>query len=133
MSERRALQAEWAVTASTTIPDLVRRLGDDSKHLLNNELRLAKLEMHEAAHEAGAAATSFAVAFGAGVIAVVALTLFIATLIGRIVNGHMWLGAGIAGVIDVAAGAVLLRKGLAEFSEPGRALDELRASNRSRR
>jgi hypothetical protein len=116
--------------ADTTIPDLVRRLGDDSRHLLDDEVRLAKLEMHEAAHEAGAAAMSFAVAFGAGLIAVVALTVFVATLIGRVVNGHMWLGAIVAAVIDLALGAVLLKRGIAAFAEPKAALIELRDANR---
>jgi hypothetical protein len=116
--------------AETTIPDLVRRLGDDSRHLLEDEVRLAKVEMHEAAHEAGAAAISFAVAFGAGLIAVVALTVFIATVIGRAVAGHMWLGAIIAAVIDIALGAVLLKRGLSAFTEPKHALDELRGANR---
>jgi ElaB/YqjD/DUF883 family membrane-anchored ribosome-binding protein len=122
--------ARRVTTPETTIPDLVRRLGDDSKHLLEDEVRLAKVEMHEAAHEAGAAATSFAVAFGAGSIAVVALTVFIATLIGRVVSGHMWLGAIVAAVIDVALGALLLKRGLAALAEPKHALDELRAAQR---
>jgi len=114
----------------TTIPALVRQLGGDSKQLITDEVRLAKLEMHEAAHEAGAAAMLIAVAFGAGAIAAVAVTLFVATLIGRIVGGHMWLGALVAGVLDLTVGAVLLARGLAHFAEPARALDEFRAAQR---
>jgi hypothetical protein len=119
--------AQGTAPSDITIPDLVRRLGDDSKHLLTDEVRLAKLEMHEAAHEAGAAAISFAVAFGAGLLAIVALTVFIATLIGRVVSGHMWLGAVVAGVLDLVIGAVLLKHGLSAFAEPAHALDELRS------
>jgi hypothetical protein len=110
----------------TTIPDLVRRLGDDSKHLLTDEVRLAKLEMHEAAHEAGAAAMNFAVAFGAVAIAAVAVTVFIATLIGRAVSGHMWLGVLVAGVLDVGVGGALIKKGLDAFKETPHAVGELR-------
>ena len=118
------------ITADTTIPELVRQLGDDSKQLLTDEVRLAKLEMHEAAHEAGAAATLLAVAFGAGVVTIVAFTLFVATLIGRVVSGHMWLGALVASVIDVAIGAMLIKAGLGAFAEPSRALDEFRSAQR---
>ena|SRR5215831_172424 len=110
----------------TTIPDLVRRLGDDSKHLLSDEVRLAKLEMHEAAHEAGAAAKFFAVALAAGALAAVALTVLIATAIGRAVNGHMWAGTLIAGVVDLIVGAVLLKLGIGAYAESPRALSELR-------
>jgi hypothetical protein len=123
----RSLVQETA-SSEITIPDLVRRLGDDSKHLLTDEVRLAKLEMHEAAHEAGAAATSFAVAFGAGLLAIVALTMFIATLIGRVASGHMWVGAIVAGIVDVVIGALLVKRGLTAFAEPARALDELRSA-----
>jgi uncharacterized membrane protein YqjE len=114
----------------TTIPDLVRRLGDDSKHLLSDEVRLAKLEMHEAAHEAGAAAKFFAVALAAGALAAVALTVLIATAIGRAVNGHMWAGTLIAGVVDLILGAVLVKLGIGAYAESPRALGELRDAQR---
>jgi hypothetical protein len=130
MTHADTVVAGRAVAPEITIPDLVRQLGGDSKQLLTDEVRLAKLEMHEAAHEAGAAAVVLAVAFGAGVIAVVALTLLIATLIGRFVSGHMWLGAIVAAVLDVAVGAVLIKRGLVAFAEPSRALDELRSAQR---
>lgn len=120
--------ARWPVTPDTTIPELVRRLGGDSKRLLANEVRLAKLEMHEAAHEAGAAAISLAVAFGASVLGVVALTVFVATLVGRLVSGHMWIGVLAAAVLDLAIGAALVKRGLSDLTEPKRALDEIRAA-----
>ena len=128
MNHEDASIARRRATPDMTIPDLVRRLGDDSKRLITDEVRLAKLEMHESAHEAGAAAMLFAVAFGAGVIAIVAVTLFIATLMGRVAGGHMWLGALVAAVIDLGAGTLLVTKGLGAFAEPSRALDEFRAS-----
>jgi Putative Actinobacterial Holin-X, holin superfamily III len=122
--------ARRGVTPETTIPELVRQLGGDSKQLLTDEVRLAKFEMHEAAHEAGAAAMLIAVAFGAGVVAAIAVTLFVATLIGHVVSGHMWLGALVAGVLDVGVGALLVTRGLAAFAEPSRALEEFRAARR---
>jgi hypothetical protein len=118
------------ITPDTTIPELVQSLGDDSKHLLGDEVRLAKLEMREAAHHAGTAAKFLAIAFAAVVLTAVAMTVFIATLIGRLADGHMWLGALVAGVIDLVVGGVLLKKGLDAFAEPSHALDELRAAQR---
>jgi hypothetical protein len=130
MTHPEVVTARREVLPETTIPDLVRQLGGDSKQLITDEVRLAKLEMHEAAHEAGAAAMLIAVAFGAGVAAAVAVTLFITTLIGHVVSGHMWLGALVAGVLDVGAGAVLVTRGLAALREPSRALDEFREVQR---
>ena len=44
----------------------------------------------------------------------VALTVFVATLIGRIANGHMWVGALVTGVIELALGFWLLKRGLVD-------------------
>ena len=38
------------------------------------------------------------VAFAIGIVALVGLTLFLVTLIGRLANGHMWIGAILTGV-----------------------------------
>jgi hypothetical protein len=133
MTPAEAAIARRGITPETTIPELVRQLGGDSKQLLTDEVRLAKLEMHEAAHEAGAAAMLFAVAFGAGVVAAVAITLFVATLIGRVVDGHMWLGALIAAVIDFGVGAMCIKHGLAAFAETTRATNEFRDAQREQR
>lgn len=129
MKARAPVGRGW-VTPETTIPDLVRQLGSDSKQLVSGEVHLAKLEMREAAHRAGAASVWLAVAFAAALIAAVAVTLFVATLIGRVAAGHMWLGAIVAAGVDIAAGALLLKRGMREFAEPSEALDELRSARR---
>ena len=41
--------------------------------------------------------------FGIGVVMLVALTIFLATLIGRIAAGHMWVGALVTGVGEAVA------------------------------
>jgi putative superfamily III holin-X len=112
----------------TTIPELVRWLGDDSKHLVSDEVRLAKLEMREAAHHASAGALSLAIAFAAVLVAVVAATVFVATLIGRVAGGHMWLGSIVAAVLDLVVGALLVKKGLGDFAEPAHAFEELKSA-----
>jgi hypothetical protein len=110
------------------IPDLVRRLGDDSKRLMTDEVRLAKLEVRDNVKRSGHGVLWLVVAFGCGVVAMVALTLFLATLIGRIAAGHMWVGAMVTGVIELAVGGFLVKKGLVAFKEPSYSLEATRES-----
>ena len=110
------------------IPDLIRQLGDDSKRLVSDEVRLAKLEMSESVHRAGQGAVRLAVAFGVGIVMLVALTIFLVTLIGRLAAGHMWVGALVTGIVELAVAVVLLKKGLATLHEPSYTLEETRDS-----
>jgi hypothetical protein len=110
------------------IPDLIRQLGDDSKRLVADEVRLAKLEMKESVQRAGTGAVQLAVAFGVGVVMLVALTIFLATLIGRIAAGHMWVGALVTGIIELGLAVVLLRRGMGVLREPSYTFEETRAA-----
>jgi hypothetical protein len=112
----------------TGIPDLIRQLGDDSKRLVADEVRLAKLEMKESVQRAGRGAVQLAVAFGIGVVMLVALTIFLATLIGRIAAGHMWVGAILTGIIELGVAVVLLRRGMGVLKEPSYTLEATRAA-----
>ena len=112
------------------IPDLVRRLGDDSKRLVRGEVRLAKLEIKDNVKRTGHGVLWLAIAFGISVIAMVALTLFLVTLIGRLAGGHMWVGALVSGVIELGVALVLIKKGLATFKQPSYTLEETRAGLR---
>jgi hypothetical protein len=110
------------------IPDLIRQLGDDSKRLVADEVRLAKLEMKESVQRAGHGAVRLAVAFGIGIVTLVALTVFLATLIGRLAAGHMWVGAIVTGLVELAIAALILRKGLTVLREPSYTLEDTRES-----
>jgi len=110
------------------IPDLIRQLGDDSKRLVADEVRLAKLEMKESVHRAGRGAVQLAVAFGIGVVMLVALTIFLATFIGRLASGHMWVGAVVTGLVELALAVVLLRRGMGVLRQPSYSLAETRAA-----
>ena len=110
------------------IPDLIRQLGDDSKRLVADEVRLAKLEMKESVQRAGTGAVQLAVAFGVGVVMLVALTIFLATLMGRLAAGHMWVGALVTGIIELGLAVVLLRRGMGVLREPSYTLEETRAA-----
>jgi uncharacterized membrane protein YqjE len=113
------------------IPDLIHRLGDDSKRLMSDEVRLAKLEMRDNVARAGKGVLWLGVAFGIGVVALVALTLLLSTLIGRVASGHMWVGALVTGILELGLALVLIKKGLAAFAAPSYTLEQTRASLKS--
>ena len=106
----------------------MRRLTDDGKRLVADEVRLAKIETKENVKNAGRGGVRLAIAFGIGVVAMVALTLVLVTLIGRIANGHMWVGAIVTGVVETVVALVLIRKGIHAFAEPSYTLAETRAA-----
>ncbi len=97
------------------VPDLVRRLRDDSKRLVADEIQLARLETADSVFRATRGLLWLALAFGVSVVMIVALTIFLTTLIGRIANGHMWIGATVTGVMELVTGAWLAKRGLAEM------------------
>ena len=108
------------------IPDLIRRLGDDSKRLVNDEIRLAKLEARESLHDASRGALRLGIAFGIAVVALTALTVLLASVIGRALGGNYWAGALITGAIELIVAVVLIKKGLGDFTEPSYTFDETR-------
>lgn len=112
------------------IPDLVRSLADDSKRLLGDEVRLAKLETKESMREASKGMLWLALAFGVGVVMLVALTLMLATLIGDLAGGHMWVGALVTGVLELAVAAWLVKKGLGAFRTDAYSLPETRETTK---
>jgi uncharacterized membrane protein YqjE len=110
----------------TGIPDLIRRLTQDSKRLVTDEVRLAKLETKESLGRVTRGALWMSLAFGSSVVMLVALTIFLATLIGRIANGHMWLGAIVTGLVELGLGAWCLKRAFALYAEPSYTLEESR-------
>lgn len=108
-------RARVPIDPDVGIPDLIRNLADDSKRLLGDEVRLAKLEMKDSMREASKGTLWLALAFGVGVVMLVALTLMLATLIGDLANGHMWIGALVTGLLELAVAAWLIKKGIGEF------------------
>jgi hypothetical protein len=110
------------------IPDLVHRLTDDSKRLMTDEVHLAKLEVTDNVKRAGKGSMLLAVSFGIGVVALSFVTLGVATLIGRLAAGHMWVGAVVAAVIELPIGFVLLKRGLHAYAEPSYSLEQTRES-----
>jgi hypothetical protein len=114
------------VDPNTGIPDLIRDLADDSKRLLKDEVSLAKLETKESVRRASKGALWMALAFGIGVVALVALTLLIVTLIGRLANGHMWVGALVTGALELGVALFLIKRGMGALKEPSYTLEDTR-------
>ena len=100
------------------IPDLIRRLSDDSKRLVTDEVSLAKIEAKESLSRATRGFMWLGLALAVSVVMMVALTIFLTTLIGRAVNGHMWLGAIVTGVIELGLGAYLIKRAMTAITEP---------------
>ncbi|MDF1505431.1 phage holin family protein [Roseisolibacter sp. H3M3-2] len=100
------------------IPDLIRRLADDSKRLALDEVRLAKLEMKDNVRDGAKGGVRLAIAFGAGVVALTALTIALAALLGRLLNGNYWAGTLIVGALELGAAFVLVTRGLKRMAEP---------------
>ena len=109
------------------IPDLIKRLTDDSKRLVTDEVRLAKLEASEAAKTAAKGAMWMGMALGVGVVMLIALTVAVAAGIGELANGNYWLGALITGALWLGIGIWLIKRGLSEFSKPSYTFEETRA------
>jgi hypothetical protein len=121
-------QHRTRVEPDVGVPDLISRLTDDSKRLVSDEFRLAKLEMRESVHTGAKGALWMGLAFGVGVVAAVGLTIFVAAAIGRIAAGHMWVGALVTGLIELGLAFFLIKKGLVAFKERPYSLPETRAA-----
>ena len=113
-----------------TVGELVTSLTDDARQLFGAELRLARLETSESVARAGRGSLWLAVAFGVLVVALVALTLFLTTLIGRLASGHHWIGAVLTGALEVVVGAWFVKRGLRELGRAPYSLPETRAGLR---
>lgn len=123
-----SLREHTRIDPDVGIPDLIRRLADDSKRLATDEVRLAKLELGENLRTGARGTVWLAVAFGVGVVATSAATIFLAALIGRLVGGHMWVGALVTGLLELGLAALLIRKGIGAFREPSYTFEETRES-----
>ena len=110
-----------------TIGDLVSRLTDDSKRLVANEGRLARLEMGESIHGVVQGGIRLALGLGVGVLALVALSVLLTAVIGNILDGAVWAGALITGALEIIVGGLLLWSGARTMKRADFSLGESRA------
>jgi hypothetical protein len=107
--------------------DLVGRLTDDSKRLLRDEVRLAKMEVTDSLKTGSRGLLWLAIAFGVGTIAMVALTILLTTAIARIPGLDVWSGALITGVLELAVGLWLIFDGVKRLGKPPYTLEATRS------
>lgn len=108
------------------IPDLLGRLSDDSKRLVGDKARLARLEMRESVRVGMRGMLWLALGFGIGVIGLVALTVLLAVVFGNGLLGKAWAGALIAGGIELVIGGALILAGSRILKRTDYTLDESR-------
>ena len=123
-----ATQPITQIDPETGIPDLIRRLRDDSKRLAENEMRLAKLELHESMHEGVRGSIWLALALAFVIVAAVALTVLLIAAIGAALGDHYWAGALIVGTVEVLVGVLMLRHGATVVKAPSYSMPESRES-----
>lgn len=114
------------VEPDTGLGDLFGRLTDDSKRLLRDEVRLAKMEVTDSLKTGARGLVWLAVAFGVGTIAMVALTILLTTAIARIPGLDFWAGALITGILELGIGLWLVTRGIKKLGEPPYTLDATR-------
>ena len=123
-----AVSPTSAIDPETGIPDLVRRLTEDSKRLASDELRLAKLEVHESIHTGARGAMWTALALAVSIVAMVALTVLLISVSGVFGGSNYWAGALIVGALEIVLGWVLLRRGLTGLKKRDLTMPVSRAS-----
>ena len=107
------------------IPDLIRRLVDDSRRLAQNEVRLAKIELRENVRDATRGGIWLGIAFGAGVVALIGVTVLLATLLGGLL-GNLWAGTLVTAVLWLGSAYLLVTRGLKQIKEQEFTLPETR-------
>jgi uncharacterized membrane protein YqjE len=114
------------VDPDATVGDLVGRLKDDSRRLVRDEVRLAKMEIADSVKTAGRGALWVGIAFGTTVLAMVALAVLMATGFGRLF-GALWAGTLVAAALLIVGGGLLAFGGIRILSDQPYTLEETRA------
>ena len=123
-----AIQPIIPIDPDTGIPDLVRRLGDDSRRLAGDEVRLAKLELHESVHTSVDGAIRMALALAFGIVAAVALTVLLILAVSAALGHNYWAGTLIIGALELVAGVLMLKRGASTVKSPTYSLQASRES-----
>jgi uncharacterized membrane protein YqjE len=114
------------IEPNATIGDLVSRLGDDGKRLLQDEVQLARLEIGENVRTAGRGMIWLGVALALSFVGLTALTVGLSAVIGRMLTDALWLGTLLTGVLWLVAGGLLVKSGIGAMSSASYALPQTR-------
>lgn len=110
------------------IPDLIRRLTEDSKRLASGEVRLATLELHDSLRMSVRGIVWLSLALATGVVAVVALTVLLIVAVSVVEGDNYWAGAMIVGAVESLAGWLFIRRGIAAAKAPSLTFEVSRAA-----
>lgn len=116
---------EVRIEPNATIGDLVSRLGDDGKRLLEDEVHLAKLEVGENLRVASRGFIWLGVALALSFVTLTALTVGLSAILGQLFAA-LWLGTLLTAVLWLAIGGVLVKTGVGRLSSPGYTLPQTR-------
>ena len=114
------------VEPNATIGNLITRLGDDGKRLLEDEVHLAKLEIGENLRLGARGMVWLGIALALTFVMLTALTVGLSAAIGRMFADALWLGTLLTAVLWLAAGGVLMKTGIAKLTSPAYSLPETR-------
>ena len=118
----------FRIDPDSGIPDLIRSLADDSKRLAGDEVRLAKLELHENVRTGVHGTVRLALALAFGIVAAVALTVLLVSALSMALGQNYWAGALIVGAVELIVGGLALKRGLAKVAKPSSTLAASRES-----
>ncbi|HZS59258.1 MAG TPA: phage holin family protein [Gemmatimonadaceae bacterium] len=92
-----------------SVNTLVRRLADDMKRLVHDEVALAKVELRHAGAALAPQGVKLGMAVGLAFGGSLTLIAFLVIGLGELLSGNYWLSALIVGVICTAAGGLLVQ------------------------
>ena len=116
------------IDPETGIPDLIRRLTEDSRRLASDEVRLAKLELHDSMRSGVRGVVWLSLGLAVGVVAAVALTVLLIAAVSAMLNDNYWAGALIVGAAELLGGWILVKRGIATAKEPSLTFEVSRAA-----
>ena len=91
-----------------SIAELLRSLGRDTGHLVQQEINLAKAELAETAGKIGAAAKKIAIAAIVALCGMIAFTAFMVLALGAAMDNY-WLGALVTALVLLAIAGLTAR------------------------
>jgi uncharacterized membrane protein YqjE len=114
------------IEPNATLGDLLSRLGDDGKRLLQDEVHLAKLEVGESVHSAARGMIWLGIGLAFAFVMLTALTVGLSAILGQIFGDSLWLGTLATAVLWLVTGGILLKMGVDRLTSPPYTLPQTR-------
>jgi uncharacterized membrane protein YqjE len=98
-----------------SLGELLKRLSNDTGHLVSQEISLVRAELTESATNIGKGATKLGVALVFGLVGLIALTAFLVMALGNAMGGHYAVVALGIGMLEVIVAAIAARSAIASM------------------